>query len=59
MHHLEKDQFKPLPAHVGRKTVNVAEEAGFVELDGMSPKPLCRLTDAGLAHRDANPYQFD
>lgn len=59
LHHLETDQFKPLPAHVGLKTVNVAQEAGFVELDGRSAKPLCRLTDAGMAHRNANPYPFD
>jgi len=32
LHHLETDQFKPLPAHVGLKTVNVAEQAGFVKL---------------------------
>jgi len=59
LQHLTTDQFKPLPVGVGRKTVNLAEEAGLVEVSDRSAAPRCRLTDAGLAHRRANPYRFD
>lgn len=59
LHHLTRDEFKPLPSGIGRKTVNHAEDAGLIEVSDGSSFPKCRLTDAGIAHRQANPYQFD
>ncbi len=59
LHHLSTDDFMPLPPGLGRKTVNAADEAGFVDVRDSSRFPMCRLTAAGLAYRKANPYPFD
>jgi hypothetical protein len=59
LHRLNTDEFKPLPPGLGRRTVKVADEAGFVEVSDSSRFPMCRLTAAGLAYRKANPYRFD
>ncbi len=57
LHNLNTDEFKPLPPGLGRRTVKVADDAGLIEVSDGSRFPMCRLTAAGLAHRDANPYR--
>jgi hypothetical protein len=59
LHYLDTIDFKPLPPGVGRKTVNRAEEAGFIEVSDGYAMPKCRLTAAGNAHKQSNPYPFD
>jgi|AraplaMF_Col_mMF_1032025.scaffolds.fasta_scaffold48180_1 hypothetical protein len=59
LRNLNEHEFKQLPPGVGRKTVNLASEAGLVDVSDDLQVPMCRLTAAGLAERHAKPYPFD
>lgn len=49
---LNTETFEQLPPQVGRKTVNLADEGGLVDVEpGRLLRPRCRLTQAGWAYR--------
>jgi hypothetical protein len=47
LHQLTTEEYRSLPAKVGRKTVNEGIHAGLHEADSASLRPKCRLTRAG------------
>lgn len=55
LNHLSVDEYRALPPRVGRKTVNAAAQAGFIDPEDASSRPRCLLTPLGLAHRRAYP----
>jgi hypothetical protein len=59
---LNRSSYGELPWQVGRKTVNVAAEAGLVEVEprsSQSLRPRCTLTELGDLYRAENRYDFD
>ena len=59
---LNRSSFEELPWQVGRKTLDTAADAGFVEVEPGSaqrPRPRCRLTELGALYRAENRYVFD
>lgn len=62
MQGLNRSSFEELPWQVGRKTVNIAADAGLVEVEPASLqriRPRCRLTELGALYRAENRYVFD